>query len=276
LAIGIIGNATEYSLFEKCLVFVFALMWPFITHGQESGNRPATCKEIRLDSPGKAFERIPVYNQTQYSVSPYDKQSDSSALEQSLSGQNLCYAMASAAMMDANRFKNGDSLSKLTSPLSVALNHKANFKKIEERQLAKVNLGGGDDYDQVLGPGNPIFALVTNNNMRVCDQRWLEQYSPIMAPAANANGNSDKQKSIETFLKEALKQINDAHVLKENITDKTSQNYCDNNPTGNNLSQIGMVMSQGLNPPSQISELSTYLDKLCKDHSNWHEPKGLS
>lgn len=234
-------------------------------------SRQSSCKTIRLDGPGGAFEKIPVYNQMKYTVTreqydrnakigdPYDPPADP---DPSLSGLNLCYAVVDSALIDAHRFANGDSLSKLTSPLSVALYHKVNFKKIPRKIIKQV--GDGDDRDDVLGPGNPILALVSNREAQVCDQKWLEKYVSIFS----SNELQEREgNSIEKFLKGTLKQVAENSVLKQQLEKKKIEaSSCSLDTAAKNLDQINNVLCAAINPKQQISDLQNYLENQCKDH----------
>lgn len=228
------------------------------------------CKDVRLDQAGGPFEKIPVYDQEKF----YQRLEGAEAGKRDLSasGENLCYAVVASQLIDAQRFSKGDSLTKLSSPLSLALNHKASRKEV-----AIEGMDGSDDYD-VLGPGNPILALMTNHNQSVCDQKWLENYAAMMdSSRPGADENSNTGRSVASFFKGTFDQIKKVGEAKAGLSrkeeDVLNEYYrCRSSAAGSRLSDILEATRAALNEAKPIPQARSFLQKLCKEHSFRVEP----
>ena len=155
------------------LIFVLLLVGCENTRKQD-----ANCKPIRLDSPGKAFEKIPAYNQRS---AIYENQSIDFRLRATRSVKSeFCYAIAASQLIDFYRFSNGDDLKMITSPLSIALN----YKSLPYKELIDI------ERNDILGPGNALSAIQKNRNKIVCDQRWLESKAAFFTATVPSINNS--------------------------------------------------------------------------------------
>jgi len=125
----------------------------------DSFDSPTRCQKVRLDRIGGPFDKIPVYNQKVGSQSDPD----------------ICYAIAAAELTDAYRFQHGDSLDRLTSPLSIALKSRATeVESSSKPRPLNSNLDDSDPITFMIGGGSITGALGANRGNSVCDQRWLE------------------------------------------------------------------------------------------------------
>ena len=121
-----------------------------------SFSKASSCSEVRLNALGKAFAKIPVYNQAKY-----DDRDDA----------NICYAIAAAELRDARRFARGDKLGLISSPISIALNYKV---QLQNPNFDRKRFGSSNDDGKKIEDGSPMAALYLNNTQSVCDQNWLE------------------------------------------------------------------------------------------------------
>jgi hypothetical protein len=226
------------------------------------------CRTVRMDQKGGAFEKIPVYNQSKFS----EEEDSVRFMEKkiSASGQNLCYAITSSELIDADRFIKGDKLDTLTSPLSIALNHKTLMNAISPELF--LGTGSGTDDPTVIGPGNPMMAIISNRGQRVCDQRWLEKYAAMMESSGPSEiPDSPTGRSVRTFFKGVFDQIQKVSQLSGSLVlkQKVLNDYfaCRTAPQGQNMKSIISAAHAALLSTGEIPKAQIFLMNLCKENS---------
>lgn len=230
-----------------------------------SGNSSALaeCKTVRLDERGGPFEKIPVYDQTKYSTAD----------------QNICYAVAGAQLLDADRFYSGDhELKQLSSPLSVALNFKmktgdvAPYQGNDPSRLAANLLGGGE-----IAP-----ALNASFDQPLCDQRSLEKYSSLIGtkernPLPRKYFRSLAVGSTDNFLKAILDQVQRSTEFQQNLNlviRVEAPPECELNMffrsralSRENLNDIQRSIHEALKQDSFLTQANTAFRELCQKDS---------
>jgi hypothetical protein len=222
-----IGIAALYILLTAATNFAYA----------------TNCNDVRLDGAGTAFNDIPVYNQL-----------DSLNVD-----ANLCYAIASSQLIDEFRFRNGDPLKQLSSPISLAIGYKSysqdksnlnyRIEPIDFSQLSTSLIGGGFIEE----------TLQSANAVNICDQRFVENVVGLV--------NQNKTNALSKFVSDIFisKNAQGAQSLKFPSFNKidylrTLVSEFEKQCLGNsfNLPQINF---ESLSPGNYLDDLQ----KLVKD-----------
>lgn len=124
------------------------------------------CKDIRLDRLGSAFDRIPIYNQVD------NRNVDS----------NICYAIASSQLIDEYRFRNGDFLQKISSPLSLAVGYKEFSQDSVNKNYATETISSENITQSILGGGFIEETLTSAHKIEICDQYAIEKDVGLIFP----------------------------------------------------------------------------------------------
>jgi hypothetical protein len=153
------------TLIKAVKLFCFVGILSFYCDSQ------AECRSVRLDNPGEAFEKIPVYDQTNLNSSD----------------PAICYAISTSELFDSARFYDGDrELTQLTSPISLAINsmgqvNEALFYLLQEQfQKKGLDYSWNGEPGALLGMGDVKKALEDNFGKEVCDQRSIEKFSSLI------------------------------------------------------------------------------------------------
>lgn len=119
----------------------------------------ADCNEYRLDQQGSAFDKIPVYNQLDY------RGVDA----------NICYAIASSQLVDEYRYRKGDSLKQISSPLSLAIGYKEYSKDQVNKNYSTETISARNITDSIFGGGFIEETIAAVDQIKVCDQYAIEK-----------------------------------------------------------------------------------------------------
>jgi hypothetical protein len=152
-----------------------------------------SCNEYRLDVPGSAFDRIPVYNQL-----------DSRGVD-----ANICYAIASSQLVDEYRFRNGDTLERLSSPISLAIGYKLNSQDPINRTYNHETISSHNITDSIFGGGFIEETLSAVSQIELCDQNAIEKEAGLTHADSFTKLNS---KSAQRFIEETLLAENTSRV----------------------------------------------------------------
>ncbi len=233
------------------LSFLFSMTLPFLAFGETI---EADCPSVRMDLPGEAFKKIPVYNQMKFNSDDL----------------SICYAITAAEAIDAHRFYHGDrNLKKLTSPLSLILNSNQNVTP-EPKNLR----------DLLENESFVNSAINRSINREVCDQNFLEQYLPLKGERVSSSDrhNPVSLKSDREFLEYILDQIYKRKQVSSPIQ----------GAAGNSSSDIETAVSTAAQANGINKQLRVFLEKLCSSRTilvqlpkaqtdpGWESPDGIS
>lgn len=218
-----------------------------------SASAAEQCTVVRQDGTDQAFSRIPIYDQNKGSQR----------------GQDICFAVVASELIDAWRFRQGDALTTLSSPFSIALNHKSHLDQISPYLN---QLYDGPDDGEILGPGNPMLAIANTSFSRECDQNWLESFAPMIVnqsstPAKDLDGDG----SIHDFLIQTMDQIrtaSDAEQALNGSEQRLNKFYdCRVSIGLTNLRDVLHATKVAVNVQSPIAKMSAFVSSLCNKHS---------
>ena len=212
--------------------------------------RANPCGTVRLDLPGQAFAKIPVYDQMK--GESWDP--------------NLCYAIVASQLRDAYRFAKGDPLDRLSAPLSIALNHKAS---VRQSGLDRRGFDTEHESDLVIGTGSPRAAILLNNDREVCDLHFLETYV-----STRAGNDSPEARTVMSFLTYVTMQTDQYRKSDEDrardesiIKLFTATSGCQR-PQESNLERIFKVLDKSVPQARRpILDGQNFVHALCKGHS---------
>lgn len=164
----------------RLILLVFLFSWSTKAVTVELFDGPSKCSDLRLDSKGEVFWKLPVYNQKIGSSRD----------------ANICYAITAAWLIDADRRRKSGRLESLSSPLSIALlTRYNNVTGTSGADPARKYIDDTDPFTYLLAGGTIVDALHASRGRAVCDQQSLESYASLIGGHANSQ-------SMETFLSE--------------------------------------------------------------------------
>ncbi len=147
------------------------------------------CKEVRLDEVNSVFDKIPVYNQLDF------RGVDA----------NLCYAIVGSQLIDEYRFRNGDALHTLSSPLSLAVGFKESYaEKYKFEIISTENISSS-----ILGGGFIEETILANAHAEICDQNTIENEASLMQADSFAKLNKT---SVQQFVENTLLKGNSPKI----------------------------------------------------------------
>jgi hypothetical protein len=212
-----------------------------------TGQASVQCQTTRLDASGQAFAKIPSYDQNAGDVR----------------GQDICYSIVDSYLIDAWRFRRGDALAILSSPLSIAFNHKSSLSSISPEDNRRYS---GPDEGSYLGPGNPMLALLTNRDRPVCDQKWLDNFAHLISSSTPTKSSTVHDFLVSTM--DQIREINTAQVSVSNAQNRINEFYnCRVSAGLTSVKNIFEAARASLNSGEPISQMTSYLSKICGDHS---------
>lgn len=147
--------------------------------------KASDCENIRLDLPGSVFDKIPVYNQLDF------RGVDA----------NICYAIASAQLVDEYRYRKGQSIKQITSPLSLAIGYKESSQDPVNRLYNFSTISTQNITDSILGGGYIDETIWAANRVLICDQNVIENDASLME--AESFTKSSKM-SAQQFVEDTL------------------------------------------------------------------------
>ncbi len=214
------------------MTIVFTYM-PYFVYATE-------CKEVRLDQTGSAFDKIPVYNQLDF------RGVDAS----------VCYAIASSQLVDEYRFRKGDSLQTLSSPLSLAIS----FKEYSDIKYRDEIISTDNISSSILGGGFIEETLLAVGRTEICDQNTIENEVGLMQSDSFTNVNKKSaQQFVENVLLEGNKpKINSFSKLDYlGVVKRELKNRCQGN-----THSIDKIAVESLSQGNYLDDLKNHMNSL--------------
>jgi hypothetical protein len=193
----------------------------------------ADCNEVRLDLAGSAFDKIPVYNQT-------DKRGVDA---------DICYAIASSQLVDEYRFRKGDMLAQISSPLSLAIGYKMYSQDSVNRNFNTEEISSSNITRSILGGGFIEETVLSAKQMKICDHYAIENEAGLV--------NSTSIKSAQQFVEEILLGERSPKVKSFfkldflNAVKSELENKCKND-----LFTLNKIDVKGLSPGNYLDDLA--------------------
>lgn len=209
------------------------------------------CSSFRLDAKGSSFEKIPLYNQ------------------EKISGEdlNICYAITTAELIDADNYSRNQNTNQTTSPLSIH----AFYQQTDSPNTAP------DKYFQKGGIVNKALASV--NNQMLCNQNALEKFLSIYDTNTDSSTiTQNEQDSVVLFYKKINTEIENFKKMQTELdanikTLQQDQNEidCPKNPDtlkkNSNLLDIGQAISFAAKESQFPKQILTFLDNFCRENN---------
>ncbi|HWU42143.1 MAG TPA: hypothetical protein VN132_01855 [Bdellovibrio sp.] len=201
------------------------------------------CETRRLDQPGSAFDKIPVYNQLDV---------------RGVDG-NICYAIASSQLIDEYRFRKGDSLKESSSPLSLAIGYKEYSQDSINKTYNTEPISSQNIFDSILGGGFIEETLASVGRIEICDQNSIEKDAGLMHP--DSFTKSDTQ-SAQQFVENILLTPTSSKIKSFFKIDHLSavKNALQNKCQGH-LFSVGEVRFESLNSGNYLDDLLKLTEK---------------